>query len=98
MIFFTSIHRLNRVDGIPDPCSHCQSKKKHHILRIMCSNRKVFSPALKRALINGLDSGKDVKSLVPSLGKIEKKTCPAWLRHVFKGQGVKKVNQAGNRD
>ena len=74
MIFFTSIHRLNRVDGIPDPCSHCQSKKKHHILRIMCSNRKVFSPALKRALINGLDSGKDVKSLVPSLGKIEKKS------------------------
>ncbi|XP_078357320.1 uncharacterized protein LOC144642213 [Oculina patagonica] len=72
-----------------DPCSKCPTKK-HHILRIIRSNPGLFPSALKRALIKGLDSGKDVKSLVPSLQKIEKKTCPAWLRHVFKRQGKRR--------
>ncbi|KAL9983773.1 hypothetical protein ACROYT_G005997 [Oculina patagonica] len=72
-------------DSDADPCSKCPTKK-HHILRIIRLNPGLFPSALKRALINGLDSGKDVKGLVPSLGKIEKKTCPAWLRHVFKRQ------------
>ena len=72
MIVFSSIHC--REDSDVDPCSSCPSQKKHHILRIMYSNRRLFSPAFKKALINGLFSGKDVKSLVPSLGKIEKKS------------------------
>jgi len=55
-------------------CSSCPSTKKHRILRMMCSNPDLFSPGLKRALVNGPDSAKDVKSLVPSLGKIEKKS------------------------
>ena len=40
----------------------------------MQANPGLFPSALKRALINGLYSGKDVKSLVPSLKKIEKKS------------------------
>ncbi|XP_078353573.1 uncharacterized protein LOC144638230 [Oculina patagonica] len=76
-------------DSDADPCSNCPTKK-HYILRVIRSNPGLFPSALKRALINGLDSGKDVKSLVPSLGKIEKKTCPAWLRHVFKRQGKRR--------
>ncbi len=43
-------------------------------MRIIHSNPHIFPSALKKALINGLDSGKDVKSLVPNLGKIEKKS------------------------
>ncbi|XP_078358813.1 uncharacterized protein LOC144643433 [Oculina patagonica] len=76
-------------DSDADPCSKCPTKK-HHILRIIRSNPGLFPSALKRALMNGLNSGKDVKSLVPSLGKIERKTCPAWLRHVFKRQGKRR--------
>ena len=63
---------LCRKDGNADPCSSCPTKK-HHILRIIRSYG-LFPSALKRASINGLDSGNDVKSLVPSLRKIEKKS------------------------
>ena len=66
-------HLYNRVDSSANPCNNCPWNKKHHILRIVCSNRRLFSPAFKRALVNGLHSGKDVKSLVPSLGRIEGK-------------------------
>ena len=64
---------LCRKDSNADPCSNCPTKK-HHILRIIRSYPGLFPSALKRALINGLDSGNDVKSLVPSLRKIEKKS------------------------
>ena len=62
-----------RVDSDENPCSKCPTKK-HHILRIMRENRGLFPTASTRALINGMDSGKDVRSVVPSLEKIEKKS------------------------
>lgn len=66
----------HRVEGIANPCvlSNCPSEKKHHILRMLCSNRRLLLPAAKREKKNGLDSWKEIKNLIPSLGKIEKKS------------------------
>ena len=65
---------LCRVDSDEDYCGQCPNKKKYHILRAMCSHRRPYSHVFKRALINELNSGKDVKSLVPSLKETEKKS------------------------
>ncbi|KAL9981032.1 hypothetical protein ACROYT_G009686, partial [Oculina patagonica] len=86
-------------DSAANPCSTCPTTR-HHILRIIHSNPHIFPSALKKALINGLDSGNDVKSLVPNLEKIEEKTCPAWLRHVIKRKDKCRSNHkeaSGNR-
>ncbi|XP_078357295.1 uncharacterized protein LOC144642185 [Oculina patagonica] len=74
------------LDNDANYCAQCPWEKKRH-MRDMCSDRKLLSSTFKRALPNGLGSGKDVKSLVPSLRRIKKKTCPSWLRHVHKSQG-----------
>ena len=62
---------LYRKDDVTNPCSHCPFDKKHQISQLKFFN--ALYPAGEKALLNGLDSRKNIKILVPSLEKREKK-------------------------
>lgn len=69
----TLYFKLYRKHDVTNPCSHCPLNKKHQILRLKFFNRYPLYPAYEKALINGLDSRKNIPSLVPSLENLKKK-------------------------